>query len=497
MPFLLVIGAAYVYYAKNAGKKETVQIDRRIKLKGKTALALHALERDMSILELPIATLSFFEGCYKEAAALLEKRTENILAVNPWLAGWLIPMPDMNIIYDETGRDRPPGYFTVFDPGVIPLKHDTPYGFYTEELKEAIVPGNTALIGQNKPIWKVALIPDAAEPDTKFAILVSMSHAVGDAHTYYKIFNMLSSRAKIEALNPVRVANFTEAVYRTLGESETNFVRNMIGGGEGVPGYGVEKEAQEATAMATIRELALEFCRDKPDVGEQRVNDVSPLMNSFVQHQQETQAEKNVLKMFYVDEEWVLRRKARRGSVFEADDASNAAIVTANSIISSWFFRINQAAVGILLMNLRHRLPGCDITDSDAGNYVHAIVCSEQDIANAEGVQDATQRSGRVDDETPIQFDTDRNASMCVNWANYYQDEIFITEECHQTVHIPIYDTAILQYLPDKVSAINLFTVRCASEIEGRRAGAFVVCQQAVWNKIKQSGIVADMIADM
>jgi hypothetical protein len=493
MPFLLVIGAAYACYA-NADKQKKVKIDRKINLKGKTAVTLHAFEKEMSILELPIATLSFFQGDYKTAALNLERRCEEILRVNPWLAGWLLPMPDVKIIYDKTGQDRPPGYFTVYEPGIIALQHDTPYEFYSEELKGAIVPGNTLLIGQNKPIWKVAVIPDADEPNTKFAVLVSMSHAVGDAHTYYKIYNMLNMHVAVETLNPVRVANFTAAVHRNLGEAETSFVHDLIGGGSG---KNADTEAK-AQAAAVIAKLALDTSVSSEE-GEEPTEAQSPLLRSFVQHQQETHAKKNVMKMFYVDEEWVLRRKGRRGSVFEADDtaSTNATVVSANSILSSWFFRVNQAAVGMLMMNLRHRLPDCNITDSDAGNYVHALVCSEQDFATSVAVQHTTLRLGRMDDES-LQFDTHRNASMCVNWATFYREELFVAEDCKQTVHLPIYNTAILQYLPAEVSAINLFTARCAgSNGGGRRAGAFVVCQEAVWKEIQHSGIVADMIADV
>lgn len=510
MPFLLVIGAAYACYA-NADKQKKVKIDPKIKLRGKTALALHAFEKEMSILELPIATLSFFEGNYKEAALNLERRVEEILQANPWLAGWFLPMPDVKIVYDKTGQDRPPGYFKVFEPGTIPLKHDTPYELFSEQLKEAIVPGNVELIGQNKPIWKVAVIPDAAEPNSKFALLVSMSHAVGDAHTYYKIYNMLSvsNATTVEVLNPVRITNFTASVYRNLGESETNFVHGLIGG---KPQQNNKAEQQQAKdeAAAVIEMLALDISGTSTDLntsvtseeGDQLTEEKSPLMRSLVHYQQETHAKKNVMKMFYVDEEWVLQRKGRRGSVFETEtDATTTnatTIVSANSIISSWFFRINQAAVGMLMMNLRHRLPDCDITDLDAGNYVHALVCSERDMANAEAVQHATQLLGRVDDDgEALQFDSHRNSSMCVNWANFYRDDLLLAEDCQQTVHIPIYNTSILQYLPDKVSAINLFTARCASNGEGSRAGAFVVCQEAVWDAIELSGIVAEMIADM
>ena len=44
-----------------------------------------------------------------------------------------------------------------------------------------------------------------------FALVVSMNHTLGDGHTYYSLYGMLSSDTDVEALDPVRVADFEEA----------------------------------------------------------------------------------------------------------------------------------------------------------------------------------------------------------------------------------------------------------------------------------------------
>ena len=531
MPFLLVIGAAYAAYAANSSdKKDKTSIDPSISVRGKSVVKLHELEKEVSILEHPIGTLSFFEGDYKAAAAHLERRCQEILQANPWLAGWLVPMPDLQVLYDPKGSDRPPGIFQVFEPGAIPLKDSTAYEHHSEMLRSAVVPGNTELVGQNLPLWRVSVIPDAGEWDSKFAVAVTMSHAIGDTHTYYKFYNMLHCDARVEALNPVRKANLKEAINENVSKADITFMDSLISAmkepkkeavTESIEPKEVVERLSFEPSVEVVERLSLEPSeRKEGDMPVQSLkptevveklsfaasaekspllrSEKSPLLRSFKQHQAEVFSELNVVKMFYLNEEWVMRRKGRRGSVFEADSTSGASVataaaLTANSIISSWFFRINEAANGILMVNLRHRLSHCDIQDLDAGNYVYALVCSEDDSASPGGVQHVAQTMHSEVEE----FDSSRNSSIAVNNSNFYDQELKLADGCRQTVHLPIYNTMIMRYLPDKVSAISLFTARCAGNGNERRAGAFVVCQESVWEKIQESGIVAEMITEM
>lgn len=500
MPLLLVIGAAYAAYqvSANSDDSKKIWIDPAISVKGKSVCQLHEIERDMSILEMPIGTISFFEGDYKQAAAHLERRCEEILTSNPWLAGWLLPMPHLQLVYDPNGQDRPPGIFQVFEPGMIPLKHSTQYELHSEMIREAVVAGNHQLAGQNQPLFRVSIIPDAGEWEGKFAVTVSMSHAAGDAHTYYKIYNMLHCEANVEALNPIRVSQYNkETIREVMGHSESIFVENIVSSAvQGKKNPPPSMKPKEVVAKLSFHETL--SAESKPNSTEK-----SPLLKSFKQHQMAVAAEENIIKMFYVNEEWVTRRKGRRGSVFEADmnassPKASAASLTANSIIASWFFRMNDAGLGILMMDLRNRLGDkCEIGDTDAGNYVHAMVCSEEDFATPSGVQHVVQTMNRQTSSDQIKLDTNRNSSMCVNWANFFHEELKLADGCRQTVHLPIYNTTILKHLPDKVSALNLFTARCAGNGNERRAGAFVVCQESVWENIKKSGIIAEMITEM
>lgn len=508
MPLFLVIGAAYAVYTAQVTKKG--KVDPTIDIRSKSTIQLSPVEQQLSILELPIGSISFFEGDYRAAAAHLQKRCEAIITANPWLAGRLMPIPDLMIVYDPYGNDRPPDILQVFEPGTIALKYSTPYNLQSELLGDAVVLGNDQLVGQNLPLWRVSVIPDAGESDTKFAVVVTMSHAIGDAHTYYKFYNMLHCDADVVTLNPKRIPDYEKAVHEYLGEDEATFLEKLVAN---------TKSDKNETPIVKTKEMIKEPSFDSYESSANQPEKIlepiesaralsfeppkrpkyesSPLYQSFKQHRSmQPSMEENVFKIFIVNQEWVSGRKGRRGSVFEPDYEETTDISTAlsaNSIITSWFFRMNEVGMGFLMVNLRKRLHQCQIEDSDCGNYVHALLCNENDYGSPSNLQHFVQTMHR-ENSSITNFDRDRNASISVNWANFYRQEIKLAEGCHQLIHVPIYNSNLLRILPDKMSLINLFTARCPGIEHKRQAGAIVLCKQSIWGKIQESGIVGDMI---
>ncbi len=51
--------------------------------------------------------------------------------------------------------------------------------------------------------------------------LCQLNHTLGDGHTYYKLYKMLSAESEVDELNPVRVSDFEEAKTKIIGEEET------------------------------------------------------------------------------------------------------------------------------------------------------------------------------------------------------------------------------------------------------------------------------------
>jgi hypothetical protein len=86
---------------------------------------------------------------------------------------------------------------------------------YTYEEMNAIASNHTTvpvfIANKDCAVVRLTLCTDAAS--CRLALLLSMHHHAGDAHTYYRILNMLSDGGEgeevpIEALNPVRAEGF-------------------------------------------------------------------------------------------------------------------------------------------------------------------------------------------------------------------------------------------------------------------------------------------------
>jgi hypothetical protein len=319
MPSLLLVAAAYAAYKHTHGdqQNEDQEPGALIDLDNKTSVLLLSAESDFGIYEAPISTITFFDGSYREAATALMPRVVEVLQKNPWLGGWILKDKNdkdlVKIFFDPTGKDHTPDHFQMFAPGEIPLSREgTKYDEISEVLSAhgVLVENTKSIIGRNKPIFKLSIIPDADQPDQGFAIVISLSHLGGDACTYYNIFRMLDAEALVQALSPIRDHQFPNVLEQNMGEHEINYVKNQLSLGKNIFDWGQKKD----------------------DPSERRI--------------------------FYVSDNFI--RKRKQGS---------DTMLSVNSIITSWFLNSVQASVGFMVCNLRNRLEGCDVTDLDAGNY--------------------------------------------------------------------------------------------------------------------------------
>ena len=273
MPIIIAAAAAMKYYYKSNEHKIRV-IDPCINLKQKSTVRLHAIEQTMTIYEPPISTITYCQSMTPHSDTFVtsvQQRLEDIIQANPWLCGWLLPMPDLHIVYDPTGRDRTPSYFIVHstprprrhlvvkgsddtddDDDTQQQQHEPHDDYHYATYKDGIVLSNKELIGRNQPIFKVSIIPildqnaechdnddkddddgnndavpNKATTSSEYAVVMSMSHLVGDAHTYYQIYNMLLYASTIQSLNPVRISNYVSTVQDIFGNDHSSTILNI------------------------------------------------------------------------------------------------------------------------------------------------------------------------------------------------------------------------------------------------------------------------------
>jgi len=346
----------------------------------------------------PVTTVTLYEG--SAPVEYLRLRIAGMLEKNPWLTSRIIKKSTADGVVAMTyatnfdTKKAAEEIFSVCAPGEVALSLDMPY----EELVRCLLPLQCArskpATDNNEALFKVAVVPiEAGAGNDKqsmplqrvialpgFALLVSMNHTLGDGHTYYKLYNMLSMDAELEALDPVRVAGFEEAKTEVIGKKESALFASA-----GVA-FGI---------LGTY--LGTKFGKRGPQ-------------NVCVNE---------------VDSVWVEEEKARK--------ASDVPFVSSNDVLTSWFFRQMKSDVNIMVANFRSRRPSVlNLTDTHAGNYeanipyfpgdVETPSLVRQSIRGTDGTFRAV-RAGSPQTEIPGATKLLRNkTSIITNWATFYSD---------------------------------------------------------------------------
>ena len=167
-----------------------------------------------------------------------------MLENNPWLTARIIKKNTtygvVTLAYaksfePESAIDQ---IFSVYEPGEVGFSLSMPY----EALVQCLLPVQCArskpAIDEDEPLFKVAVLPiEEGESDDYqptplqeaitlpgFALVVSMNHTLGDGHTYYTLYRILSDGADVAVLDPVRVACFEVAKTEIIDEKKMLFL---------------------------------------------------------------------------------------------------------------------------------------------------------------------------------------------------------------------------------------------------------------------------------
>lgn len=443
MPFVLIPVAMYVAY-KHQQSSELEEIDPAIDLEGLSCIRFLTMEVEKAgMLESPITTVSFYNGNYKDVAPLLKERVDSVLKANPWLGGWIAKISGdkhFRLFYDASGERRAPGSFTLFDSGQVALAgHKTPYADYEGIMEQAelTVKRNKQQFGRNSSLWRISLIPDTEEPESRFALVVSMSHLAGDGHTFYKLYSMLSSETDVVSLNPVRRFDAVDTAKQLMGAEEYHYITKAIS---------------------------------------------NPLWEW-------TQAEGNPCEncIFIISKYWleILRLEHCTSSENEHADETR---VSDNSLITWWFFNLTRPTVGFMSYNLRKRVQG--LNDLTAGNYNNPICYTETDYATPQLIQQSLKPAKRCGSDPPAPlpgFQWDATFSLITNWATFYKSSIQLGEAV-EVLHMPLQMASEMKLVPSKLSLMCLFTVQ-----EGR-LGAFINAPRSIMKEVEASGIIDKVI---
>lgn len=374
----------------------------------------------------PVTTVTLYEG--SAPVDYLRGRITMMVEKNPWITSRIVKKGTTDgvvaMTYSKTFDTERiiDQHLTVYEPGDVGFSLGMPY----EDLVRCLLPVQCArskpATDADEPLFKVAVVPiEAQETEGSqavplqqamtlpgFALVVSMNHTLGDGHTYYNLYAMLSADTDIEVLDPVRVANFEQAKTEVIGTEEN--------------------------AMFTSAGIGL------------------GIMGSYLGAKVTRRDPQNVC-IHAVDPAWAAQEKA------QAKEAGQVPFVSTNDALTAWFFREMKSDLNIMLANFRGREPSIlGLAKQHVGNYeanvpyfpgdVETPDLIRQSIRSADGGFRA-RRAGSPPTEIPTFWTLVRNkTALITNWATFYRDVVLHdnppdkeTRPQNPKLHLPIMET--------------------------------------------------------
>jgi len=307
-----------------------------------------------------IITCTFFAADYDQLRSRLRSKLLEVVQANPWMLGRFktcktrmdcpttVPQNSDETLLDSYGLWLPDGGAGQGDSRV---SRSSPYPVLNKAVVDWLGPLDVATtmkaFKNKRPLSESSLFRFTmlrVNPE-ECAVLFGMSHYVGDAHTYYKILNMLGPEQKVEAMEIRRVIEG-----RRCQEDISASIRNVTG-----------KQADSFNRCVPLHLVK------------------SVLMSVF----KKKGGRAGETGVFFLDNEKIAdRKRAELQGIAETNASgkqSMAQFVSTSDIIASDFAVASEADVFIYVVNFRNRvsvmksepIPLCD--DSDAGNYVVGI----------------------------------------------------------------------------------------------------------------------------
>lgn len=374
-----------------------------------------------------MSTLTWFQGDTQKATALLKERSTALLKANPWLTGrvrktnahkdgvgkkeWALVYRDYDpkkstITMDETEKEEEQDIYFRVIPNVV--SRDVPLVDLGSKLKDYI-PKN----GPDQRLWRVSVCPCSKNPSTRFAVVVSLSHIVGDGHTFFQLSNLVLAGSDDSQL-------------------ETPFALDRI----------KTTEAQQIQALGGEKDYGIVF---SPGF---IANFVRGNIHATVSKKHKAQA-----KIYLVDPEGMGQAK-QDALVAEAlkqshGNSDQPEFVSSNDVLTSWFFQNSSCSLGFMNINFRGRLEGH--TDRHAGNY-EGNICYPRADSKSPGLirtsldtksglyQRSVTRHKPLPGFWKLAFRS--SFAVCSNWASFARPsnlgEGFIEE-----VQVPLYEVVV------------------------------------------------------
>ena len=325
-------------------------------------------------------SITFFSG--PVSIDSVRSRVGLMVESNPWLLSNLVKLnSDDEVVAKYCLK---PGLseldcFTVLDNPC--LSSTLPYDQLLKEVSDVLVPIGVSCVDKREPLWRVTLY--VIKPELEYALVVSLSHVMGDGHTFYTLYSMLSCDAPIRTLEFDRHHAFGDQLIQCVGKPLQDWIYSPYFG------QGIANTLQRA----------------------------APSVCAYTINKTEIQRLK--------------------GEVIEG-------FVSTNDILVSWFCRLCQTDYGLMVVNFRNRVEG--LTNEHIGNYHKILVYSPDQYQQAVKIRQSLP-SFNKGGQLPTQEQTlEFNVAMVTNWSAYYRDiqlcssgvSTSTSDKIQQLAHIPL-----------------------------------------------------------
>jgi len=354
-----------------------------------------------------IASVTFFKGT--PPIDYLKQRTQEIVHTNPWLCAkpskkggvkHLVhpdpedknDLPDLFRSFDDSNDDND---FERIDPS-------RPYDEICSAALPLTIKKGSDVTEDDPGSFLVSVVNHPSKKT--FALVVSLSHVVGDGHTFYAVHNMLSTSGTVEALIPSRDCSFLEQQKQCMGEDMAK---------------GVTDTPLIVRSLMGVLKLKL--------YTKTLVRQLYYVDNDYIQDQKKNYKEEQPRK--------------------DDDDDEKAAasrFISTNDILTSWFYSAAKTQYSLMAINLRNRIKS--ITDKHAANYENFIVFQHDDYQEPAMIRKAVDSCGK-DKAYPGAWQRMWSGpfAVCANWSTFDGGIDLPGDDVEQILHIPLYPEDSLQ----------------------------------------------------
>lgn len=351
-----------------------------------TKIALLKIESTSIALHVAgVSTITFFEGELENIEDEIRIRFKEILDKNPWLCSKLVKNKKhkrLDMVYPTSAQESDMNRIVQINPKGLIIDSQMNYAELSLRVRPHLVKSPSSMINKDKYVSSLILVQDS-KVKSRFALIFSLSHSVADGHTYYSIFNMLSNKSDITALNVDRKEHVIPEIIEAFGQKQYNYLKS-IG------------------------------------------HVVNVFKGIFF-------AGKSKAYIYYIDENKI--------ETLKKDVQNEGEFISTNDILTSSFSKFVHARISLMAINFRDKLSG--LSQKDAGNYEGAVLYDKEVYENPLSIRKSLKSIPYIglSENLPSVFEGMLcNMGLITNWSSFCQ-EIFLSG-AKQTLHLPITNSA-------------------------------------------------------